>query len=87
MIDFSSLNKSALQSILNPYYQGNNQGIPEEYAIYSKSRGIPIPKDSRGIPWESIENSFLFPGIFFAEKVELLKNSPGIPCGTKVVHK
>jgi hypothetical protein len=48
---------------------------------------FPFLKDSRGIPWESIENSFLFPGNFFAKKVELLKNSPGISCGTKEVHK
>jgi hypothetical protein len=61
-----------------------SRGIP-----YLSLGEFPSLMDFRGIPRESIENSFLFQGsFFFAKKVELLRNSLGIPCGPKVeVHK
>jgi hypothetical protein len=83
-----------LQTTFNPFFQPlltlTTRGITKEFprntpSILSPGE-FPFLKDSRGIPWESIEKSFLFPGIF-AKKVELLRNSPGIPCGTKEVHK
>jgi hypothetical protein len=65
------------------------RGITKEFPRNTPSIVSPVEfsflKDSRGIPWESIENSFLIPGNFFVKKVELLRNSPGIPCGTKKV--
>ncbi len=53
--------KASWSSFTHPFYQGNTLSIlsPGEF---------PFLMDSRGIPWKSIrnvENSFLFPRIFF----------------------
>jgi hypothetical protein len=76
---------------LGKYQPLTTRGITKEFPRNTPSILSPgelsFLKDSQGIPWESIENSFLFPGNVFAKKVELLRNSLGIPCGTKEIHK
>jgi hypothetical protein len=74
---------SEIQSLTT---RGITKEFPRNTPILSPGE-FPFLKDSRGIPWESIEYSFLVPGNFFAKKVELLRNFPGIPYGTKEVHK
>jgi hypothetical protein len=79
MITMGLKGRKNLGWILPLTTRGMTKEFPRNTPAILKPGEFPFPRDSRGIPSEPRENSIQFPGNFFAKKVELQRNSLGIP--------